>query len=167
MRMNQYQHILMAADLVPSEDELLVQRIQAIMEASNAKVTVLHAIEQIYNYGSPWLIENNVEWQGELERIAQSKLKGIGDTLGVPKERLLVRCGQPKGIILAVAEEIQADLIIVGSHGKHGLGLLLFGSTTNSVLQDSKCDVLAVHVGSRTQPEEVAVPTEIPQLSPA
>ena len=39
-----------------------------------------------------------------------------------------------------------ADLIIVGSHGRHGLALLL-GSTANGVLHGATCDVLAVRVG--------------------
>ena len=40
-----------------------------------------------------------------------------------------------------------ADLIVVGSHGRHGLALLL-GSTANGVLHGATCDVLAVRVGS-------------------
>ena len=45
-----------------------------------------------------------------------------------------------------VADEAGADLIVVGSHGRHGLALLL-GSTANGVLHGAMCDVLAVRVG--------------------
>ena len=45
------------------------------------------------------------------------------------------------------AREQGADLIIVGSHGRHGLALLL-GSTANGVLHGASCDVLAVRVGN-------------------
>ena len=44
------------------------------------------------------------------------------------------------------AEEIGADLIVVGSHGRYGLALLM-GSTANGVLHGATCDVLAVRVG--------------------
>jgi len=47
-----------------------------------------------------------------------------------------------------VADEQGADLIIVGSHGRHGLALLL-GSTANGVLHGAACDVLAVRVGKQ------------------
>ena len=46
------------------------------------------------------------------------------------------------------AEEIGADLIVVGSHGRYGLALLM-GSTANGVLHGATCDVLAVRVGSK------------------
>jgi len=47
--------------------------------------------------------------------------------------------------IIKIAEENNVDLIIVGSHGRHGLALLL-GSTANGVLHHAKCDVLAVRI---------------------
>ena len=53
--------------------------------------------------------------------------------------------GIPKQEIINVAEQQQVDLIVVGSHGRHGLALLL-GSTANSILHTAKCDVLAVRL---------------------
>ena len=53
--------------------------------------------------------------------------------------------GSPKTEIVRVANEHKVDLIIVGSHGRHGLALLL-GSTANGVLHHATCDVLAVRL---------------------
>ena len=53
--------------------------------------------------------------------------------------------GSPKTEIVRVANENKVDLIIVGSHGRHGLALLL-GSTANGVLHHATCDVLAVRL---------------------
>jgi universal stress protein A len=44
-----------------------------------------------------------------------------------------------------VAEEQQVDLVVTGSHGRHGLALIL-GSTANAILHGAKCDVLAVRI---------------------
>ncbi|RBP53043.1 universal stress protein [Arenicella xantha] len=44
------------------------------------------------------------------------------------------------------ASEQGADLIIVGSHGRHGLALLFNGSTASDMLKASPCDVLAVAI---------------------
>ena len=51
--------------------------------------------------------------------------------------------GQPRQEIHALAKAQNCDLIVVGSHGRHGLALLL-GSTANDVLHGAPCDVLAV-----------------------
>jgi universal stress protein A len=53
--------------------------------------------------------------------------------------------GQPRQEIHRLAEEQGCDLIVVGSHGRHGLALLL-GSTANDVLHGAPCDVLAVRL---------------------
>ncbi|MNG25866.1 hypothetical protein D3C84_1107770 [compost metagenome] len=53
--------------------------------------------------------------------------------------------GQPRQEIHQLAKENACDLIVVGSHGRHGLALLL-GSTANDVLHGAPCDVLAVRL---------------------
>tara|TARA_B110000977_G_C10839957_1_gene401574 strand:- start:75 stop:575 length:501 start_codon:yes stop_codon:yes gene_type:complete len=57
----------------------------------------------------------------------------------------LVEFGRPTDLIVEVAERENVDLIILGSHGKHGVALLL-GSTADGVLHHAKCDVLAVRI---------------------
>uniref|UniRef100_UPI0035614A7D universal stress protein n=1 Tax=Zhongshania sp. TaxID=1971902 RepID=UPI0035614A7D len=56
--------------------------------------------------------------------------------------------GRPDSQIHELAKTLEVDLVIVGSHGRKGLALLL-GSTANGVLHGADCDVLAVRVGSQ------------------
>ncbi|BBI51861.1 hypothetical protein HORIV_42820 [Vreelandella olivaria] len=56
--------------------------------------------------------------------------------------------GMPDTEIHRFAEEHDVDLIVVGSHGRHGFALLL-GSTSTGVLHGAQCDVLAVRVGKK------------------
>ena len=53
--------------------------------------------------------------------------------------------GSPAIEIRRLAEEIDADAIVIGSHGRSGWKVML-GSTANKVLHGAKCDVLTVHV---------------------
>jgi universal stress protein A len=53
--------------------------------------------------------------------------------------------GVPKEEITQIAQQENVDLIVVGSHGRHGFALLL-GSTANSILHHAHCDVLAVRL---------------------
>ncbi|WP_339891630.1 universal stress protein, partial [Neptuniibacter pectenicola] len=56
-----------------------------------------------------------------------------------------VATGQTESEIHRIAKELEIDLIIVGSHGRHGIALLL-GSTANGILHGATCDVLAIRI---------------------
>ncbi|HEU5398021.1 MAG TPA: universal stress protein, partial [Gammaproteobacteria bacterium] len=53
--------------------------------------------------------------------------------------------GSIKAELLRVVTEERIDLIVLGSHERHGLALLL-GSTEKSILHKAACDVLAVRL---------------------
>ena len=57
--------------------------------------------------------------------------------------------------LLDYSSKHEIDLIVLGSHGKHGLNLLL-GSTSNSVLHQAPCDVLTVRLGEN-KPESATL----------
>ena len=61
------------------------------------------------------------------------------------KIRPIARSGKAYEEIVNLAEDEQADLIVVGVRGRNGLDLALFGSTTHRVLQLGPCPVLAIH----------------------
>jgi len=63
----------------------------------------------------------------------------------VPPNQQYLERGHAATQILQLAEDKQVDLIVIGSHGRHGWKLLL-GSTANAVLHEAKCDVLAVRI---------------------
>jgi nucleotide-binding universal stress UspA family protein len=67
-----------------------------------------------------------------------------GAPSGLSIEAPIVRIGQPWRLILAVADEIDADLVVVGSHGYHGLDRIL-GTTAARVANVSSRNVLVVH----------------------
>ena len=77
---------------------------------------------------------------------AEKQLTSFGERYSIPSERLHLMIGRPESQIHQIAEDISADLIVVGSHGRQGLALIL-GSTANGVLHGAHCDVLAVRVG--------------------
>lgn len=57
----------------------------------------------------------------------------------------IVEFGRAADQIIEQAKKLQAELIIISSHGRHGVSLLL-GSTANAVLHHAECDVLAVKI---------------------
>lgn len=84
------------------------------------------------------------------ETIARETAKNIRERVagfGIEPNRVAVRIGRPALEIKAYAEEIGADLIVLGSHGRHGIAGVMLGSTANGVLHGCSCDVLTVHIG--------------------
>jgi nucleotide-binding universal stress UspA family protein len=54
--------------------------------------------------------------------------------------------------ILRTAGEVGADLIVMGTHGRTGLGRLLMGNVAESVLPEANCPVLVVKTPERVSP---------------
>jgi nucleotide-binding universal stress UspA family protein len=52
--------------------------------------------------------------------------------------------GDPGDVILALAEKLHVDMIVMSTHGRSGLDRLLFGSVTNKVVNHSYCPVIVV-----------------------
>jgi universal stress protein F len=94
-------------------------------------------------------------WKQEESSLMDSLRKHASDYLdacarGIPRELLAgtsVGVGVPWQAVCAAAKEIQADLIIVGSHGYGGLDRLL-GTTAAKVVNHAECSVLVVRVNS-------------------
>lgn len=144
---HKYKHILFAADLQPHDDNPVADRVKALLEETGAEASLIHVVEQLtYSYGEPFVSSNYLEWQTELEDAAKESILKLGTALGVPAERQHLPVGRPQDLIIEIAKDIGADLIVVGSHGRHGLAKLVLGSTANGVVQGAHCDVLAVRV---------------------
>ena len=142
--MGQYNKILLALDLSP-ESEQLKEKACSIAQTNQAELHLIHVIEPLsFAYGGdvPMDISNIQE---QLNSHAQTRLDRYAESLSCPVAARRVVTGHTETEIHRLAEQEEIDLIIVGSHGRHGLALLL-GSTANSVLHGATCDVLAVRV---------------------
>lgn len=143
--MPNYQKILVAIDL--SEDSnVVVQRALRIARNNEAQLHLIHVIEPLsFAYGGDIPMDFS-GIQDEIHQQATSQLKQFAINNDIDDEHRHIVLGKPEVEIHATSKELGADLIVVGSHGRHGLGLLM-GSTANGVLHGASCDVLAVRVG--------------------
>ena len=103
----------------------------------------MHVIEPIPAYAYPGFA-GFAEVELSIRQQAEKELNALAEKLGVDPEHRLLELGSTKNEVLRVAKEHQIDLIVTGSHGKHGLALLL-GSTAQSILHGTPCDMLIVH----------------------
>lgn len=143
--MSEYAHILIAIDL-SEESRPVANRACILSKAFSAKISCVHVIEPLsLAYGGDIPMDLSTI-QEQIQDTAKVHMEEFGSQLGIASEDQHLIFGRPETEIHALAEQISADLIVVGSHGRRGLALLL-GSTANGVLHGAKCDVLAVRVG--------------------
>ncbi len=143
-----YEKILVAIDLTDEAQEVVAA---ARVQAEAAQAPELHLINVVkplththggIDVGAATAV---ISLEKQLRDKAGELIRDIADTAGISQDHVHLRHGHPASEIKAAAEELQADLIVIGTHGRHGLGLLL-GSTANGVLHGVQCDVLTVRI---------------------
>jgi len=142
--MSTYTHILVGLDLSEDSNQILTKA--ASMAAQlNAKISVAHIVEPLnFAYGGDVPLDMT-EAQTTIEEQAKLQLNKLLKEHQVEAANAVISIGQTSGELHRIAKEAEADLIVVGCHGRHGLALL-FGSTSNGVLHGTECDVLAVRI---------------------
>jgi universal stress protein A len=142
--MSTYKHLLIGLDLSP-ESQQVVDRVKQLFADREVKISICHILEPLaFTYGGDIPVDLS-DVQVQLEDQARQRLATLAEQLNVSEEDQHIVLGQPANEMRRMAKEENVDLIIVGSHGRHGLALI-FGSTSNSVLQGAPCDVLAVRI---------------------
>ncbi len=143
--MAEYRHILLASDF-SAGDQAVAERAVELARRYGARLSLIHVVENVpLDPAGEMLPPPQLEIEPELVAAAEENLARLAKELGMPEAARFVQVGATKGEILRVAADQQVDLIVIGSHGRHGLALLL-GSTANAVLHGAPCDLLAVRI---------------------
>jgi universal stress protein A len=144
--MSNYKHILMAVDFTKSGEQVLAKALD-IAERNNAKLSMLHVVE----YMPPVDYLNNpmaIIWDvsdNEILEQAKKSLQKFSKQHNLKNVDLNVEFGRPKQVISQFVKDQQCDLVVMGSHGRHGISLLL-GSTASAVLHAMPCDILTLKI---------------------
>lgn len=142
--MSNYKKIVIAIDL-HTEYENVIHRALKIAESkedlSLLHVTMSSVYIQPYLYG----VQSNDFNDAERMKEDKKRLQAIAKKFGISSDNVHVKLGNAAEEIQDFANETHADLIVMGTHGRSGIKLLL-GSTANSVLHGVKQDVLAVRM---------------------
>ena len=146
--MSGYNKILVALDFTAEADEVLdvAQRVAHQTDAGLHLLTVIKPVNYAYSgYDSMAAYSGMAAFETEAQSIAAKNLREKAHSLKIREDQVSVVLGKPSAVIKEQAKQIGADLIIVGSHCRKGLGILL-GSTANAVLHGAPCDVLTVRI---------------------
>ncbi|MBN2689957.1 MAG: universal stress protein [Gammaproteobacteria bacterium] len=139
-----YSNILLCVELLDT-DKNIISKARELADLHKAKLSIIHAVEHVSSYGAAYGVAIGAEIEDILLKNAKKSIKKLGKKLDIPEEQQIIKFGAARTVILEEAEKSKADLIVLGSHGRQGMRLLL-GSTANAVLHGSAVDVLAVRL---------------------
>lgn len=118
------------------------------LHRASAELDLLHVIKpfrQAYaSMAASTVVDVALRFEHDADMAARKALRAHALDLGLPEGCAQVRHGAPAAEIHAALTEQAADLLVIGSHGKHGVALP--GSVANAAVHGTPRDVLAVRV---------------------
>lgn len=154
-----YKHLLVPLDGSKLAEEALPHA-EAIARRFQARITLLQvaatmpiptSVDPISGTGNEAIIA--LEALESAEQEAKSYLEQIASRPGlegIPITREVTR-GKPAREIVQRTQKRDIDLIVMSTHGRSGLGRLVFGSVADAVLQESGTPILLIHSRAKQQ----------------
>lgn len=161
-----YRRILVALDDSPLSQQAFQQSL-SLAQVFDAELQLLHVISPLEaEYQSKVSLAGNGYYSNTVGETAEEEWKlSVANRLdylqslaeqaaqaGVSAE-FVQEIGQPDRQICKSARDWQADLIVIGSHGRKGMSELFLGSVSNYVSHHVPCDVMLVHQQVKSKPE--------------
>ncbi|PSN20323.1 universal stress protein [filamentous cyanobacterium CCP5] len=164
-----YRKVLVALDSSELQSSVFAEALD-LAKATGAGLMLLHVLSAfeegspgvpIRSYHTAYPVLDESTWAVYQDRWHDYEQRGIeqlrarqqqAEKAGVAAE-FTQTSGEPPRLICELAGTWEADLIVVGSHGRRGISEILLGSVSNYVMHHAPCSVLVVH-GSQTQKAE-------------
>ena len=134
--------ILIAHDGSKSSEKALKKAFE-VAEKFGSSVTVISVVPELYL--TELMEMDRVRILETLTEEAKKTMDRIRTkTAGFKSLRTIIKQGNPAEEILETAKKIKADLIVTGSHGRHGAQKFLLGSVSSKIVDHAPCAVLVI-----------------------
>jgi nucleotide-binding universal stress UspA family protein len=134
--------ILIAHDGSKSSEKALKKGFE-VAEKFGSSVTVMSVVPELYLTELMEMDRTRIlETLTEEAKKTMEKIKT--KAVGIKPVRTIIKQGNPAEEILETANKIKADLIVTGSHGRHGAQKFLLGSVSSKIVEHATCAVLVV-----------------------
>ncbi len=126
-----------------------------LAQVNDAEIILLSVIHDTFPYPDIFSFHSpNQDYYRTVREKAMRILKGaVGQAPPGVRIDTMISRGSPAKVIVEVAEEVQADLIIMTTHNTRGLEHAILGSVTDKVLRTARCPVLVIPMRRRNRPE--------------
>ncbi|MEA3497827.1 MAG: universal stress protein [Campylobacterota bacterium] len=157
--------IVAAVDNSKIADEVL-KRALLLAEEDDCVVTVVHTIDvpwfdaPKFFGGDEFKEIDEIQIKKKIEEKVEKLTKGTN-----VKYSVFVSSGDASGKIIHIAQQEDAQIIILGAHGKDDITTKKFGTTAQKVTQDSHIPVLVVKNRAEVDYKNILVPTDLSEFS--
>lgn len=145
--MMQIRKVLCPVDFSPSSDHALEYAV-AFAGAHRAELLLVHVVHPLaYGVGAEGVaVDAGMQLLKEMETSCADRLHEVAESVkgGCPSVSEFVVTGVPFLEIIQLAKAQNADLIVMGTHGRSGLAHMLIGSVAERVVRKAPCPVLTV-----------------------
>src|SRR5262245_1136165 len=157
--------LVAATDL--DEPSAAAVRWASVVFAPNADVTLIHVIEPP---SRPWFARHLLPESEEIEALARenaaTRLREIASSLARTNVRVEIRRGSPYEQICAYAQEVGADLVVIGPHGNRPRTSKFLGTTAERIIRTSAAPVLVVTNPPDGPAKRLLVPVDDADVTP-
>jgi nucleotide-binding universal stress UspA family protein len=145
--MKQFQRIMVATDLSPTSEPAIREAI-ALAKENGAELLFAHAYEipgviGVHSVSAGFY----AQWERDVRESVENRLQKLVERAA--KEGLhaepVVLAGQPYEEIAKAAKTREADLVVMGTHGRKGVARFFLGSVAARVISTAPCPVMTVH----------------------
>jgi nucleotide-binding universal stress UspA family protein len=144
-------NILVATDFsIEAESALTYGR--TLARTFDATLHLLHVADNIYLHLGSEIVVPSPELQTDLEEAARKRLHALlvdNDPVPLRTHPIIVVSSSPALAIMEYARQVNADLIVMGTHGRSAFAHLLMGSVAERVVRTAPCPVLTVRSPER------------------
>jgi nucleotide-binding universal stress UspA family protein len=146
LTMPQITRILATTDFSSGADAAL-DWADRLARCFNAELILLHALDM--SLGAIAGLPSDMAMVPAVEQLSERVREEAAAQMAqlaarYPHARTMIREGTPRAVILDVAREVDASLIVMGTHGRTGLAHVFFGSIAAHVVRHSRIPVLTV-----------------------
>lgn len=144
--------IVVGVDYSPASELALERAFELAVARSRAEV---HVVSVVNLYGAQTMLDGSTapvsfasvtlaDATSALETYVKQRCAGFGGSLDSVLVRSHLRLDAPATEVAQIAADLEADLVVVGTHGRRGIARLLLGSVAESVVRLAPCPVLVV-----------------------
>ena len=143
--MPEFKKIICALDL-SDQSKQVAEYAAMVAKMSGASIIAVYAAPTLTQYTGFHVPPNTIDnFVGEIVSGAEQSMSDfVAENFQGVDARGLVVVGYAAEEILKLSEVEQADLIVMGTRGRKGLDLILFGSVAEKVVKSAKCPVLTI-----------------------